>query len=437
MISGLKKYIVWAAVLVTFLLCSTTHAQTEFAQDLPVTYTIQSGDTLSAIAKKYLIGSEAIEGLQQANPGIQPERLKTNEQLLLPRHLLRYTNSTAVVSFIQCKNKVESTNNNKVLELGSILTQDDVIKVPALCEVSLMFEDKSTVRIPSGGTIKITVLRTSVLQKLPEVQLDLLDGRLEAKVTTRKPTDGGFSIKTPNSVAGVRGTEFRVGYDQISGDAQIEVTSGLIATRGTNDQTSEQVAGQYGVVVARSGQAGTVEKLPLATEFITAQTQQQANWTLLVFKTDPLAKNYVLQKSNSPNTTPSEKPSVFNQPNYLAQNLGTRASFLEWTAKSPSGLQGDMRKFGVCTTKTKSQPYRCDVAFDLRDTRDVQLTLFRVEENNALTKVLGQTKTLRQNVQAVVTGLPVGHYRWEMDYAAGGNFKAKKTGQFELIAVNQ
>jgi hypothetical protein len=31
----------------------------------------------------------------------------------------------------------------------------------------------------------------------------------------------------------------------------------------------------------------------------------------------------------------------------------------------------------------------------------------------------------------------VGHYRWEMDYAAGGNFKAKKTGQFELIAVNQ
>jgi LysM repeat protein len=47
-----------------------------------VTYTIQPGDTLSAIAARY---GTTVEAILQANPGIAPTNLQLNQEVLIPQ----------------------------------------------------------------------------------------------------------------------------------------------------------------------------------------------------------------------------------------------------------------------------------------------------------------------------------------------------------------
>ena len=416
-------------------LMGISFAQTEPNPELPLTYAIQSGDTLNTIAQKYLTSTEVVTELLELNPDVSSNRLRVDQKLSIPRRLLRYDNTTALISYLRCDSPITLLNTGKPLVVGSIVSPDDVVNVPPMCEMNLKFNDQSVVRMPSGGTIKITTLRINALQKTPEVKLDLLDGRMELKITKRAPNDGGFEVRTPTSVAGVRGTEFRVGYDQDSGAGQVEVSSGLVAARGAQDKTSAPVSAQRGVAIAKAGRAGDVEDLPGPVPFLTAQTQQQPNWLLLVFGKVTNARKYLLSKTASANVSSNEPAEAYNQPQFLAQDLKTKATFLEWTGKTASGLSGDARKYGVCLSKTGAEPLRCDVVFDLHGMRDVRLSLDRIGQNGQ--QILNEVKPSAKIVEAIVTGLPAGRYQWEIDYKAGDSPGAQQKGEFELVVVNR
>ncbi|NBT89755.1 MAG: LysM peptidoglycan-binding domain-containing protein [Verrucomicrobia bacterium] len=61
--------------LLAFFMLGTAHAQT------PKTHTVQTGETVYAIAKKYGTTSEKI---LQANPGLNPSRIHAGDKILLP-----------------------------------------------------------------------------------------------------------------------------------------------------------------------------------------------------------------------------------------------------------------------------------------------------------------------------------------------------------------
>ena len=310
-----------------------------------------------------------------------------------------------------------------------------MIQIPSQCQLSLSFEDKSTVRMPSGGTIEIKTLRKNPFERSPEVNLALLDGNIEVKVPKRQKNDATFQVRTPNSVAGVRGTEFRVGFDRQSGKGHVEVSSGQVGARGVDEQEEKSINAQYGVAIAESGTSGDVEKLPAPVKFESAQAQQDPSWFLFIFKRDPNAASYTVRQFATANPVSTLDTMQYKYPRYLSMRTTSTAQFLSWTGKTKSGLSGDSETFGICASESKKPPLRCDVRFDLDGLNQSSIKIYKTNKDETEQLLVHSTNAVKNMKQAIVKGLIPGRYKWEIDYIISNGKKAQQSGEFELVAV--
>jgi hypothetical protein len=402
----------------------------------PIEYRIQKEETLNQIVTRYLTGSNATEALQLANPHVDLTRLMAGQLILLPRNVIRYRRATASVSYLKCNEPVTFRASNAVLRIGTVVEQNDVIQIPSMCQLSLSFEDKSTVRMPSGGTIEIQTLRKNPFERSPEVNLALLDGNIEVKVPKRQKNDATFQVRTPNSVAGVRGTEFRVGFDRASGKGHVEVSTGLVGARGIDEHEEKSINAQYGMAIADSGKSGDVEKLPEPVQFESAQAQQDPSWFLFIFKRDPNAASYTVRQYATANPIGLIESMQYKHPRYLSMQTTPTARFINWTGKTASGLSGDSETFGICKSESNTPPYRCDVRFDLDGLSQATLKIYKVLNENKTQPLVSSTKAVQNMKQAIVKGLSPGRYKWEIDYTISNGKTAQQSGEFELVVVS-
>lgn len=409
--------------------------QTEESLRPPIEYRVKKDETISQIIAYYLTGNNATEELKLANPNLDLNRLVAGQTLLLPRDLIRYRRTSAVVSYLKCNEPVTFRTTNTIIRIGTIVEQNDVIQIPSQCQLSLSFEDKSTVRMPSGGTIEIKTLRKNPFERSPEVNLALLDGNIEVKVPKRQKNDATFQVRTPNSVAGVRGTEFRVGFDRQSGKGHVEVSSGQVGARGVKEKEEKSVDAQYGVAIADSGMSGDVEKLPAPVEFESVQAQQDPSWFLFIFKSDQNAASYTVRQFATANPVSTLDTMQYKHPRYLSMRTTSTAQFLSWTGKTKSGLSGDSETFGICASESKIPPMRCDVRFDLDGLDQATLKVYKSNKNDTIQPLVQSTKAVKNMKQAIVKGLSPGRYKWEIDYVISNGKAAQQSGEFELIAA--
>ena len=429
-------------ILCTLLLVNLCSINVAFSSEpqldqKPYAYKAKAGDSLNRIIQRLLIPSATLKDILEINPEIISDELNVGQNVFIPRYLLKYQQSTAVISYSQCASEIRLLSSSISLKLGSSLKEGDVITIPAECSVSLQFEDKSVVRMPSGGVIKVSVLRKNQLERSPEIQLDLLDGRVEVKVPKRQQGDSSFRVVTPNSVAGVRGTEFRVGFDSKNGNGQVEVSSGLVGTRGINETNEAGVGAQKGVVIPKTGLAGKVEDLPLPPTYLTNHPQQLPSWNLFTFQGDKNAKYYYLKSASSVNRIIGEVADKLEQPNYLSTNLSPTAIILEWSSQTESGLMGDKSIYGICADRGLTEVLRCNVNFDVDQLDSAVLTLQQLNSVDNSLEIIGNYHAVQGVGQLMVRGLPVGKYRWKIDYKIEHKISANQSGEFELIAVSQ
>lgn len=423
---------------ILFLQAHVSIAQPNISvEQKPYQYRIKHGDTLNLILEKYLTGRDALIEILQANAGINQNELQVGQIILIPRQLIRYIPSRAVVAYSKCGSIIFLVNNSKELKIGSVIEQGDVINVPPQCDISLQFEDRSVVRMPSGGSIKVNILRKSPLEKSPEVELNLLDGRVEVKVPKRQSGDAPFGVNTPNSVAGVRGTEFRVGFDKVSGAGKVEVSSGLVATKGVADAEEAGVSAQKGVVIPKLGLADKVEDLPTPVSFSSVQAQQASNWNLFIFKGSQNSKSYYLHEARYINSVGGPEPLKQSEPVFLSTQSGPNARILTWSAETASGLTGDESSFGICVDSAGLKPSRCNVFFDLTGLNNPLLTLVEINPPNPSIDILRAYKPMKGLKDLMVKGLPAGKYRWEVQHFLPNGESAKQEGRFELIAATR
>jgi hypothetical protein len=104
----------------------------------------------------------------------------------------------------------------------------------------MLLEDSSVIRLPSSAAVKIAILRKNALESSPEVQLDLVRGRIELEVYKGRAQTTPFEVRTPLSITGVRGTEFRVGYAPAEQTGQVEVLGGVVQAMGLSDAESKK-----------------------------------------------------------------------------------------------------------------------------------------------------------------------------------------------------
>lgn len=415
-----------------FTQTATPNVQT--AEQSFVTYVVKPGDTLNRILSQYILPTADRANILQTNGLTNEHRISVGTTLRFARADLRFRPALAKVMSLSCEQPIVSGPTAAPLSVGSDVTEGAVIRVPADCQVSLAIEDGSVIRLPSSATLQFTALRINALESLPEVRLDLLRGRVEVSVRKNRSTSTPFEVNTPKAVMGVRGTEFRVGYDPEGDTAQVEVITGTVAAQGGQDTQSLSVVKGFGVPFDKKGQALGLESLLPAPAFVSAQkitARVPAQW--VNFEASTLAKAYVVDSASTANLSGVRYSQVVQEPRVAVGRLDDNAVFYQFAAISRSGLQGQTRQYGFCQPINTQ---RCNVVFDVPLANGIPMTITLQREQAGVTTPVIQAHTIEaKNGRFLVQGLPIGRYEWALTYP----FKqtpVTQTGSFDLQVLS-
>jgi hypothetical protein len=439
-----------ALLCLTALLFTSARAQTHNSEtgELPLLiYKIQQGDTLSDLSIKYLRQPADLEMIRQMNHLRSVDLLPTGELLRLPRQAVKQSPSPATVVSLSCGRDIKSGTPLKSLTVGSVLNEGAIVDIPSECHVALLLEDSSIIRLPSSAAIKITTLRKNALEPSPEVQLDLVRGRIELDVNKGRAKTTPFEVRTPLSMTGVRGTEFRVGYSPSDQTGQVEVLGGTVQSMGASDTEPRAVTKGQGIPFDSTGKSLPIENLLNAPSFERAEiTNRKEHTYMLRFIKRDKAKHYVIDSSNTANLMGRRITQTAPTPDVLALSLDQDAAFYQLTAVSQAGLVGAPRVYGFCGVTGSIKSARCRATFESPLAEGVMITFSLVKHAHGTTQELVSTKKLQaRNGRFTIEGLPPGHYSWNMAYVTAQSTSepqdaesrsTQQAGSFDLIAIS-
>lgn len=128
--------------------------------------------------------------------------------LLFISTLSRSAENTASVSYMEgTVSKSRDGKDWKPLSKGDTLAENESVKTGVKSRLELTLPDGSKMRFSEGTNFKVDSLMFKEEER--SLGIDVLFGKAWAKVTKEKK-GSRFEVKTPNAVAGVRGTVYRV-----------------------------------------------------------------------------------------------------------------------------------------------------------------------------------------------------------------------------------
>lgn len=411
-------------------------------------YKLQPRDTLLSLVSQYMQGPDALAQIVKLNKIANPNTMPVGYQLKIPRHLIKFSPSTATATRLNCRTITRLDGDTAVpVQAGDILSEGAVLRIPAGCQLAVTLEDASVLRMMSGAVIKLKTLRRNLLENSPEVRVELLDGRVEVDVPRkRQGGDAPFEIRTPNSVAGVRGTEFRVGFDARKRNSQVEVLTGVVAAQGSADRAVQRANAGQGVPIEADGKALPVENLLMAPRFAqgaaagasvsasNSKTNSSSEW-LLTFKAPPEATQTVVRHSEDASFSFIYSEELLVQPQLALSDFGAKTIFQQWASVSATGITGYTTNYGFCKGYKRLDAWRCNINFNMTGLTNPRLRFEKLEEKGAVLVILDQDIKITANDQLVLRGVPSGQYQWKLDYDLGANRRVSLNGQFELVAI--
>jgi hypothetical protein len=406
-----------------------------------IVYKIQAGDTLIQLSRKYLKQPADLEAIRHLNHLRNIDLLPTGDFLKIPRAYVKQSPSQATIISLSCARPIRAGTPLRPMSMGSVLNEGAIIDIPAECHVSMMLEDSSVIRLPSSAAVKISTLRKNALESSPEVQLDLVRGRIELEVYKGRAQTTPFEVRTPLSITGVRGTEFRVGYAPTEQTGQVEVLGGVVQAMGLSDAESRAIKKGQGVPFDSSGKALPIEQLLSAPVFERAElvNRTQSTYNIKLIGRSQ-AKHFVAISSKSANFLGEHASQILRTPEVTVANLTSSATFYQLTAVSQAGLVGTPHQYGFCTAQGEVKAGRCKAVFDAPMSENVMITFSLTREVQGGTQELVSTQKLQaRNGQFAIEGLPSGSYKWNMSYgtsqALTSSMITKQSGSFDLIAL--
>jgi len=195
----------------------------------PFQYRTRAGDTLPRIAAAYLTSPAAAAEVQRLNSVADPMRLPPGTALAIPSVLLRTETLGAKVIAFRGDVTIGRQGPAKV---GMVIGEGVRIATGANSSVAFQLTDGTAITLPSLSTVRIVRLRKVLISSRVQRVLALETGRAESQVTPSKDGSTSFEIRTPVSVAAVRGTDFRVSYAEDQKAATAEVLKGAVGVDG-------------------------------------------------------------------------------------------------------------------------------------------------------------------------------------------------------------
>lgn len=330
----------WSCVLAAAVLLSAAPAAAQSTATARPTetldYVVRPGDTLIDLATAYMNRPLDYRRVQRENRVVNPRRLSIGRTLALPVDLLRADPDEARIAGFRGAVTLHQGGVAAAPTAGQIVRESAVLSTGANAFVRLALSDGSHVVVPSNSRVRVSRLRRYAINGAVNHALTVEAGRAESKVTPRT-RPGGFAIRTPVSVSAVRGTDFRVSFDEASARSATEVLDGAVAVASGEDEAL--AAADQGVSAA----AGAVRLLPLLPAPALARPDAPQTQAQVVFEVQPLAgaeryRGRVAQDAGMIESF-AETDSAPGGPLVFA-DMEEGAYFLRLTALSPEGLEG-------------------------------------------------------------------------------------------------
>ncbi len=193
-------------------------------------YLTSPGDTLSGIGQQYLKKPSDWPKVQAANGVPIPRHLPANTRIKIPMELLKVTPApvsvTAVTGNVRYK---DPAGPFRPLTAGTLLNGGETVLTGPRSSAAFRFADNTTLTQQAGGKLTFGRLAAYGRTGMVSTEISLDSGRLEASAAKQLPPAGGFQVKTPVAVAGLRGTGFRLSVEEDGKRMTSEVTEGVVA----------------------------------------------------------------------------------------------------------------------------------------------------------------------------------------------------------------
>ncbi|PLK25871.1 FecR domain-containing protein [Novosphingobium sp. TH158] len=299
-------------------------------------YTVKRGDTLFALSRDYLIGSDAMRQLRAANKVRIPERMPVGMQLVVPRRLLKFTPVTLKVQTFSGPVSLAANGRTLPVQKGADLVEGAQLITGANGFVVLGGSDGSRVALPSNSAVRVGQARRYLLVNATDIELQVDKGRAEVRAAKQAP-DSRFRVKTPLAVTAVRGTIFRAGYSEAAASAATETIEGEVAVASPKAELA--VPAGFGAAATASGDLAKETLLPAPQLADPAKVQTEA-LVSLDFKPVAEARGYRIQVARDAGFQDviAEVEPVTPRGEFADIRNGT--FFVRAAGVSPIGLQG-------------------------------------------------------------------------------------------------
>lgn len=189
-----------------------------------ITYHVKKGDNLYTLAERYFARTIDYRIVQRLNRVADPYRLPVGQPLIVPRKILR---KEPVQAVIQSYRGVVLVDSRPAL-VGMTVHERNLIETGQKSFVALRLPDETTVALPSLTRVRVERMRRTLLANNVERSFAIEAGGARAKVTPMDDPHSDFRFTTPVASSAVRGTEFRMKFDEASQRATSEVLAGAI-----------------------------------------------------------------------------------------------------------------------------------------------------------------------------------------------------------------
>ncbi|GGI18808.1 FecR domain-containing protein [Oxalicibacterium faecigallinarum] len=349
---------VLTALLVSAVLLSSAFAQTPGSiTTLPsgIVYHAKAGDTLMSIASAYTTRAANWITLGIINNIAKDTGIPIGTPITIPADLLQDEPSEGKV--IARNGLVTATytdGTTGVLNIGNRIVEGVKVSTGTNSFVTIGLPDQSRVSIPSNSNVQITTLRKTLYTASPRVEVALQKGRVLSRVSPLETNKGSYKVRTPLSVAGVRGTEFRVRL----GDKEVatEVLDGRVLASLQREDNGRLLPRAKGNITTRTSLGPTVDLL--APPQLADMPYRFGEHAHFAFMPLPNAVSYHVELAHDSEMLDLIAEGSGKAGDVILENIAEGNYFARLTAIDPLGLEGMPRVMAVTIRdRVKPQTY--------------------------------------------------------------------------------
>lgn len=227
-----------------------------------ITYFTRNGDTLSSIAQHFTERNGSWTELARLNKIERDARIPVGTPILIPARLLSDERADGrIVAFFGDVALTSAEGRNVPVIIGVPVREGARVQTGKNSFLTIALADDSRLSLPSNSQVKLTRLRMTRHTNSPRTEITLLQGRAESRVAPLRHKGGSYDVRTPLSVAGVRGTHFKVGLG--SGAVMTEVVSGTVDVTPASGGTPVRLHSGMGHIISAGGKSNVIN-LPAA-----------------------------------------------------------------------------------------------------------------------------------------------------------------------------